>query len=408
MTNISPDMPVMGNQLDEQGQKEQVHLEKSCRLDHDSLAEFERLLTTNFYKPDLQAVRIVLGTIQSHRLNLGDPAWLFVVAPPGSGKTTMSIMGACGLPDVVMLGDFSENTFLSGFFGHHQPGMLEKLGHTTQEGQTYISTGNSVLMAKDFTTVLSMRREKRAAILGQLREIHDGQFKRDFGTGVTKIWKGRITMIAAVTPILDKHYSVFSTLGERFMQVRWHRPDSEEAGVWAMRQQGNEQELQARMKELVRLTLEEATKTAPILSEDMQRRLASLAEIIAIGRTHVYRSSYGNREIEYAPEPEANTRISKGLAAITRGIASVRRRKVVSEQDLQDVFRVGLDCLRDNRRRILLAVTKGQDVSTLPMSKTVRQRELEELEELDILHKTEKGWELTGRIARLWAKARVG
>jgi hypothetical protein len=31
--------------------------------------------------------------------------------------------------------------------------------------------------------MLSMRREKRAAILGQLREIPDGEFKRDFGTG---------------------------------------------------------------------------------------------------------------------------------------------------------------------------------------------------------------------------------
>jgi hypothetical protein len=32
----------------------------------------------------------------------------------------MSILGTSGLPDVVMLGDFSENTFLSGLYGHHQ------------------------------------------------------------------------------------------------------------------------------------------------------------------------------------------------------------------------------------------------------------------------------------------------
>jgi hypothetical protein len=49
------------------------------------LEELERVLRANFYKPDTQAVRIVLGAIQAHRLNLGDPAWLFVVAPPGSG-----------------------------------------------------------------------------------------------------------------------------------------------------------------------------------------------------------------------------------------------------------------------------------------------------------------------------------
>jgi hypothetical protein len=90
--------------------------------------------------------------------------------------------------------------------------VLEKLGHTVQENQTHTTTGNAVFMAKDFTTVLSMRREKRAAILGQLREIHDGRFRRDFGTGVTKIWCGRITIIAAVTPALDRHYSNLNQL----------------------------------------------------------------------------------------------------------------------------------------------------------------------------------------------------
>jgi hypothetical protein len=172
----------------------------------------------------------VLGAIQAHRLNIGDPAWLFVVAPPGSGKTTMSIMGTCGLPEVTMLGDFSENTFLSGFYGHKDPGILEKLGTTAKEGNTSVTRGDGVFLAKDFTTVLAMRREKRGAILGQLREIHDGEFKRDFGTGESKIWRGRVTIIAAVTPVLDQFYAVFSVLGERFLQVRWHRPDSEEAG----------------------------------------------------------------------------------------------------------------------------------------------------------------------------------
>jgi hypothetical protein len=373
------------------------------------LTELEGCLKAHFYEPDLQAIRIVLGAIQAHRLNLGDPAWLFVVAPPGSGKTTMSIMGACGLPDVQVLGDFTENTFLSGFYGHPQPGMLEKLGHAVQEDQTYTNSGNAVLMAKDFTTVLSMRREKRAAILGQLREIHDGQFRRDFGTGVTKIWRGRVTIIAAVTPVLDRYYSIFSVLGERFMQLRWHRPASEEAGEWAIRQQGNEAQLQSEMKRVIGRVLEAATKTAPSLPDSMRGRIASLAEIVAVGRTHVFRSSYGNREIEYAPEPEANTRISKGLAAIVKGIASLRGHEEIAEADLQDAFRVGLDSLSDYRRRLFQAVAKGEDPTAVEMPRTMRQRELEELEELGILVKPDSKsvYRLSERIARLWAKAAV-
>jgi hypothetical protein len=389
-----------GSQLDDNSKS----LEKACPL-----AELERIIRSSFFEPDIQAIRIILGTIQAHRLSLGDPAWLFVVAPPGSGKTTMSVMGASGLPDVVMLGDFSESTFLSGFHGHKQPGMLEKLGHTVQEGQTHITNGNAVLMAKDFTTVLSMRREKRAAILGQLREIHDGQFKRDFGTGVTKIWRGRVTIIAAVTPVLDKYYSIFSVLGERFMQLRWHRPKSEEAGVWAIRQQGSEQRFQGAMRDVIGRVLGAATKVAPTLSEAMQHRISSLAEIIALGRTHVHRSSFGNRDIEYVPEAEANTRISKSLAAIAKGVASLRGHKEVAEGDLQDAFRVGLDSLSDYRRRLFLAVARGLDPKSVGIPKTMCLRELEELVELGVVEEAESpsGYGLPVRIAQLWRKANV-
>ena len=371
------------------------------------LANLERILSTHFYKPDIQAIRIVLGTMQAHRLDVGDPAWLFVVAPPGSGKTTMSIMGASCLPDVLMLGDFSENTFLSGFFGHDKPGMLEKLGRTSREGNTFIAEGNAILLAKDFTTVLSMRREKRAAILGHLREIHDGMFKRDFGTGVTKIWKGRITMIAAVTPALDRHTSVFSTLGERFLQVRWHRPDSQEAGVWAIHQQGSETKWQDELKQVFGEIFKRATTSSPSLDKEMTHRIACIAEIVAISRTHIYRNGFGNREIEYVPEPEANTRVSKGLAAIAKGIASINGRAEVAEDDLQDCFRVALDSIPELRRQIIVAVAAGTKPDPKESAKTTRLRAEEELEELGILEKSASGLALSRKTESLWRTAKV-
>ncbi len=359
-----------------------------------------------FYKPDLQAIRIILGTMSAHYLRIGDPAWLFVVAPPGAGKTTMSLMGACGLPEVISLSDFSESTFLSGFYGHGTPGLLEKLGHTVQEGDTYTTQGNALFLAKDFTTVLSMRREKRGVILSQLREIHDGSFKRAFGTGQTKIWNGRVSIIAAVTPVLDRHYSIFTVLGERFMQLRWHRPDSEEAGEWAIKQQGQEETIQQQVREVITEIFKGAPTTSAVLSVEMSRRIAALSEVIALARTYVFRSSYGNREIEYVPEAEANTRLSKGLAAIARGISSLNRREMVEEVDLQDALRVGLDCIPQNRRTLMLAVLQGEDPSSINMPRTVRKRELEDLKALEILESgsPEKP---TSRVARLFGEANV-
>ena len=353
----------------------------------DPLEPLYKFLGRWFYKPDLQAIRIVLGTLMTHYLNLGDPAWLFVVAPPGTGKTTISILAASNLPQVQTLSSFTENTLLSGFYGHRTPGLLEKLGETKRKGRTFTTRGDGLFLAKDFTSVLSMRRETRAAILGQLREIHDGQYRRDFGTGVTKIWKGRVTIIAAVTPVLDRYYSIFSVLGERFLQVRWHRPDSEEAGKWAIRQQGQEAKIQRRARTIIGTVFKLALKNPPVLSPEMEYRIVCLAEVVAISRTHIFRSSYGNREMEHVPEPEANTRISKGLAAIARGIAALNQHSEVEEQDLQDAMRVGLDCLPENRRRLLLAVMRGENLLGVAMPETVRRRELEELEALEIIEK---------------------
>ena len=368
----------------------------------ETFSQLNSILKANFYQPDLQAIRIVLGTIKAHYLDIGDPAWLFVVAPPGSGKTTSTITGASGLPEVILLSEFTENTFLSGFHGHVQPGLLEKLGTPSQSGSTIETKGNAIFLAKDFTTVLSMRREKRAVILGQLREIHDGTFKRAFGTGVTKAWKGRVTIVAAVTPVLDRHYSIFSVLGERFLQVRWHRPDSAEAGEWAIRQQGQEAEIQYQVREAIERMFAGSVEAAPTLPTAMRTRIASLAEIIALSRTHVFRDSW-NRDIEYVPESEANTRVSKGLAAIVRGVAALNRRTEVAEPDLQDAFRVGLDCLPENRRRILLAVVKGQEPSSASLARTVYDREVEDLQALGILSNDGGSPTLTGYVQKLLA-----
>lgn len=338
-----------------------------------------------FYKPDHQAMRVALGTLQAHYLNAGDPAWLFIVAPPGTGKTTMAIASAAVLPEIIPLSDFTENTFLSGFYEVSKPGMLERLGPTVEQGRNKITEGNAIFLIKDFTTVLTMRREKRAVILSQFREIHDGHFKRDFGTGESKIWRGRVSVIAAVTPALDRHYSIFSTLGERFLQVRSRRLDSPEAGRRAIQQQGHEEHIRTQCQEAIAGLFRKAPGVAPTLPTEYEDQIAAVSEFAAIARTHVYRNAFGQREIEYVPEPEANTRISKGLAAIAKGIASLSQRTHVNSSDIKDTLRVALDCIPDYRRRLLEAAILGQPLDSVPIPCTTRRREIEELLALDLL-----------------------
>lgn len=99
------------------------------------------------------------------------------------------------------------------------------------------------------------------------------------------------------------------------------------------------------------------------------------------------RGSYGNRDIEYVPEPEANTRIAKGLAAIARGIAALNGRRTVAEQDLQDAFRVALDSMPANRRRVLMPIIEGRGTDDFRLPLTVANREIEELQALGLVSK---------------------
>jgi hypothetical protein len=348
-----------------------------------ALKTLEAVVRKWFYQPDFQAILIVLGAMKSHYLRIGDPAWIFHVAPPGTGKTTSTIAGAANLPGVILLGDFSENTLLSGFYGHESPGVLEKLGPSTKEGNTLVTTGDGILMCKDFTTVLSMKREKRGAILSQLREIHDGEFKRTFGTGESKAWRGRITVIAAVTPALDRYYSIFSTLGERFLQVRSPRLPAEAAAV-VIAQQGHEAKIKEELSTAVQVVFNQSLDTPPELKPVMVMRISNLAEMVAIGRTHVGRSSY-TREVEYVPEPESPTRIAKGLAGLAKGIAAIKQHPVVTEDDFEDVFRVAMDCLPEVRRAIVKVAMAGGQEKDVKSTQTVKSREIENLRELGII-----------------------
>jgi hypothetical protein len=99
-----------------------------------------------------------------------DPLWLFLVGPPSAGKT--EVIAALGdIPSIFPLSSLTPQTFASGFEGKHgETSLLPRLSGKT-------------LTMKDFGSVLTMYREKKAEIIGQLREIYDGQFSKTWGNG---------------------------------------------------------------------------------------------------------------------------------------------------------------------------------------------------------------------------------
>ncbi len=78
----------------------------------DPLAETIAVFRRWLYLPDPTALYAVLGAVAANRLP-GDPVWLLLVGPPGSGKSEL-LQSLGALPDVHPTATLTEAALLSG------------------------------------------------------------------------------------------------------------------------------------------------------------------------------------------------------------------------------------------------------------------------------------------------------
>ncbi len=311
--------------------------------------EVEAALLSHYCEPDLEAVRVILAAVAAHILP-GPPVWIMLVGPPGTLKTELFN----AIPGARLIDKLTPSTFVSGQVGKKNApvGLLHRVGKS------------AILAYPDFSTVLEMHSDKRGEILAQMRRIYDGRLASDVGhdTGDPP-WEGRITFLVATTGIVDIYYSVFQTLGERFVMARWHRPPGEESALEAMNQ--NIAEARADLKEAVHgllKTLGSLNSSSPVpvpqIPHEMQERLAALSEFAVRARTHIMRRG-SSKDIVYSPEPEAATRLAQQLAQLTRGSALLGGRAEANEEDYRVALRAGLDSIPETKRKVVDGLIAG-------------------------------------------------
>jgi hypothetical protein len=152
------------------------------------VATFQRHL----HLPDPRALYTVLAAAVANRTP-GDPVWLMLVGAPSSGKTEL-LYPLERLSGVHMHATITVPGLLSGTKPSEADsgatgGLLRAIGP------------NGTLVLKDFTSILSMNEKARTELLGALREIYDGHWKRALGVdgGKTLEWHGKLGLLAACT-----------------------------------------------------------------------------------------------------------------------------------------------------------------------------------------------------------------
>ncbi len=261
---------------------------------------------------DLGALDVVLCVAAAEQLP-GDPPWLLVVSGSGAAKTE-TVWPLAGAGAFVTSTITSEGALLSATSKRERTknatgGLLRKIGD------------HGLLVIKDVTSILSMQRDARSAVLAAMREIHDGKWERNVGSdgGQTLTWTGRLVVIGAVTTKWDKAHEVVSSMGDRFVLVRLDSTVGRIAsGRQAIGNAGTEEVMRAELAGVVGGLLATVDTSADLtLTREESETILALADVVTLARTAVEHDYAGNVLDSYAPEMP--TRYAKQLAQIMRG-----------------------------------------------------------------------------------------
>jgi len=368
------------------------------------LARVEHVFGRWLYLPDVRALHAVLGTVAANLLD-GDPTWLLLVGPPGSGKSEL-LQSVVGLPNVHPTATLTEPALLSGTAKKEQAkdasgGLLRTMGDF------------GIILCKDFGSVLSMHRDARGQVLAALREIYDGSWTRHVGTdgGKTLSWSGKVGLLAGCTPTIDGHHAVMGSMGERFVLFRLPEVSDQEQARRALAHAGREKQMRAELARAVAGLFSAQTLQHPReRTEEDTSKLVDLTTLVVRCRSAVERDRH-TRDIELIPPPEAPTRLIVVLDRLLAGLDSIGLSR---ENAWSVITKAALDSIPQARRDTLdLLNTQGEMrtaaiADALGYPTTTARRTLDDLKAHRIVERLEQGGGNKGDLFGLttWARER--
>lgn len=367
----------------------------------DCITTFRRWL----HLPDPKIVTTVAAAVAANLID-GDPVWLLVVGPPGSGKTE-TISPLAELDYVHSAATVTPASLLSG--------TPPKERATGAKGGLLRLVGDfGVLLCKDFTSVLAQHRDARAEALAALREVYDGRWDRPVGTagGMTLSWSGKCGLVGGCTPSIDRHHAVMGALGERFLLYRLDVDDPSAQARMRLTSRRHEHKMRAELADAMRAVVEGVDRDVVDTSPTEAAWIVELAVFAAAARTPVERDGH-DREVAVMPATEGPARIAVQLGALRDGLVSIG----ADPADRYSILhKLAVDAMPVMRRKVLDAlhdagwVKKAAVMDATGIPKTPIDRELEDLVLIGLAERRKAGdhdnspWEhrLSPEAYQLW------
>jgi len=328
------------------------------------------------YLPDPMPLYAMLGTVAANRLPGGDPVWLGLIAPPSSAKTEL-LNAVLALPNMHEAATLTPASLLSG--------TPKKERNKDAKGGLLRNVGElGILIAKDFTSVLSMRPDAKAETMAALREIYDGRWTRHIGAegGRTLHWSGKLGFLFGCTQAIDDHHGVMGELGPRFLLCRTPASAREQARMARKHTGVRTAQMRRELSEAVQ-GLFASTATAPpepneaewVELEDMALRAVRLRSAVVRDRR--------TREIEAIHDHEGPARLVLTLERVVAGLATLGFERADA---LKVAKRLAHDSVPPTRRKALeflegchLEVKTADVAKALGLPTVTTRRALEDL-----------------------------
>jgi hypothetical protein len=307
-------------------------------------------------------VRVALASAVTTAFD-GDPLWTMLVGGPSSGKTEV-IRSLDGLGRAV---DEVTRAGLLGWVGSGSKGRPS--GLLLRVGARGLAT------VADFSTLLAGDFREREQTFAALRRVYDGSYSRALGTWPKPLaWRGRLTVVAAVTGVVDNYSSHADALGPRWLYFRipelsaaGKRRAAEHARIVAQDKRAHRQHV----RELATVAVGDAAANVgvAVVPERLADAIVEAAIVATQARAGVPRSSYGQRDVVGEVVREEPMRMAGQLELLARGLLALR---VTVPRTVQLVRRCALDSVDQTRRRALGELAAGEVLTAADVARRAR------------------------------------
>lgn len=319
---------------------------------------FDKIVRDWLLLADTGIVKLLAAIIIANRFKKRDPVWAMIIGPSGGGKTELLSM-LFDLPEVYPISLLTPNTLLSGMPGPRDASLLPQIN-------------GKVAVFKDWTNILSQNKDSRNEILGQLREVYDGHMKKPFGNGKVAEWKGKIGLIAGVTPAYELAQQMHATLGERFINYRPTMPDRKEAAFRALANGPRLEEMRKDLRNAFYAFIKglEVPQEEPELPPEVRQELIAVANFSTMARSGVIREFSFKKEVIFVPAAEMPTRSVQALSLLASSLI-ILNKGVYNKDDMNIIYRVALDSIPQTNYMVIKAMARGDERTTTEIATEV-------------------------------------